>query len=131
MPTPKPHVLLVDDEEDLCALLSLRLEHHGFRVTARQTVHGALEVVDQHNIDSVVLDIRLDNENGLDFITEIRRRGNWPVPVIILTADGLSPSAIHSVGDVHAFLTKPFDASLLIEKIRCGLAQPKTQEASS
>lgn len=119
----RPHVLVVDDEEDLCALLSLRLEHHGFAVTTRQTVRGGLEVIDTQAIVSVVLDLRLDNENGLDFMVEIRRRGLDALPIIILTADGSAPHSVHVVGDSYTFLTKPFDAVELVETLRQGLAR--------
>ena len=37
-----PHVLVVDDDEELCELLTLRLEHHGFRVTTEHNRRGAV-----------------------------------------------------------------------------------------
>ena len=49
----RPHVAVIDDEEDLCELIALRLEHHGFRVSSEQTCRGGLEILEREVVDAV------------------------------------------------------------------------------
>ncbi len=115
--TARPHILVVDDEEDLCELITLRLEHHGFRVSAEQASRGALEVLEREVVDAVILDLRLGNENGLDLLTEIQKR-SLDLPVIVLTAHGSIEVAVEAMKcGAYGFLTKPFDDHELVEKL--------------
>jgi two-component system, NtrC family, response regulator GlrR len=113
----RPHILVIDDEEDLCVLLRLRLEHHGFRVTTRQTSRGALEVLEHEVFDAMILDLRLQDENGLDVLAEIQNRA-LDLPVIVLTAHGSVESAVEAMKrGAYGFLTKPFDDHQLLQKL--------------
>lgn len=113
----KPHVLVVDDEDDLCELISYRLEHHGFRVSAAHASQGALETLEREAIDAMILDLRLRNERGLDLLAEVRKRSR-DLPVIVLTAHGSIETAVQAVqGGAYGFLTKPFDDHELLVKL--------------
>jgi two-component system response regulator GlrR len=113
----RPHVLVVDDEEDLCELITLRLEHHGFRVSAEYASRGALEVLEREVVDAIILDLRLGHENGLDLLREIQKR-SLDLPVVVLTAHGSIEVAVEAMrAGAYGFLTKPFDDHELIEKL--------------
>lgn len=115
--TSRPHILVVDDEEELCELITLRLEHHGFRVSAELASRGALEVLEREVVDAVILDLRLHNENGLDLLTEIQKR-SLDLPVVVLTAHGSIEVAVEAMKcGAYGFLTKPFDDHELVEKL--------------
>jgi two-component system, NtrC family, response regulator GlrR len=115
--TERPHILVVDDEEDLCVLLTLRLEHHGFRVTTRQTSRSGFEVLEREVVDAIILDLRLQNENGLDVLSEIQSRA-LDLPVIVLTAHGSVESAVEAMKrGAYGFLSKPFDDLELVQKL--------------
>lgn len=122
-PTVRPHVAVIDDEADLCELIALRLEHHGYRVSAEHDKSGALDLLGRGAVDLMLLDLRLENENGLDVLVELRRRAS-DLPVIILTAHGTIELAVEAtkLGAV-GFLTKPFKDSELIAKIGDGVKQ--------
>jgi len=114
---PRPHVVVVDDEEDLCELITLRLEHNGYRVSAEQTIRGALEILEREVVDAMLLDLRLDGENGLDLLNEVQKRV-LDLPVIILTAHGTIELAVQAMKlGAYGFLTKPFDDHELLEKL--------------
>lgn len=115
--TPRPHVVVVDDEEDLCRLLSLRLEHHGFRVTTEQTARGGLEVLEREVVDAMIVDVRLEHENGLDLLSEVQNR-SVDLPVVILTANGGMETAVEAMRrGAYGFLTKPFEDLDLLQKL--------------
>ena len=113
-----PHVVVVDDEEDLCVLLTLRLEHHGFRVSSEQNSRGALEVLEREIVDAMIVDVRLENENGLDLLTEVQNR-SLDLPVVVLTAHGSVDLAVEAMSrGAYGFLTKPFDDHELLQKLQ-------------
>ena len=110
-------MLVVDDEEDLCRLLALRLEHHGFRVSTEQTGRGGLEVLEREVVDAMIVDVRLEQENGLDLLTEVQNR-SVDLPVIILTAHGGIETAVEAIRrGAYGFLTKPFEDLDLLQKL--------------
>ncbi len=121
MSTTPAHVLVVDDEEDLCELLSMRLEHHGFRASVETTIGGAIEVMEREIVDAMIVDLRLDGESGLDLLDAVQQR-SLDLPVIMLTAHGSVESAVEAMArGAYGFLTKPFHDHELLEKVRHGV----------
>ncbi len=120
-PTSRPHVVLVDDEPDLCELLALRLDHHGYRVSVEHTSRGALEVLEREMVDAMIVDLRLEDESGLDLLTEIQKHSP-DLPVIMLTAHGTIETAMEAVQrGAYGFLTKPFHDHDLLQKLEHGV----------
>jgi two-component system response regulator GlrR len=115
--SPRPHVLLVDDEADLAELIAMRLEHHGFRASVEMHSRGALEVLEREVVDAMLLDLRLGEESGLDLLVEVQKR-SLDLPVIILTAHGTIDTAVEAMdAGAYGFLTKPFDDRELLQKL--------------
>ena len=120
-PTSRPHVVLVDDEPDLCELLALRLDHHGYRVSVEHNSRGALEVLEREMVDAMIVDLRLEDESGLDLLTEIQKHSP-DLPVIMLTAHGTIETAMEAVQrGAYGFLTKPFHDHDLLQKLEHGV----------
>lgn len=116
-PEWRPHVVVIDDEEDLCELLTLRLEHHGFRVSTERTARGGLEILERETVDAMIVDLRLDGENGLDLLSAVLER-SAELPVVILTAHGTIETAVEAMKrGAYGFLTKPFDDYELLQKL--------------
>ena len=111
------HILVVDDDEDILRLLSIRLRARGFRVSTAASAEEALGRIAVDPPRAVVSDVRLPGRDGLALFDEIR--GAWPtLPVILLTAHGTIPDAVDATSrGVFGYLTKPFDSQLLLEKI--------------
>ncbi len=125
------HILVIDDDQDLLRLLSLRLRALGFRVATAATAEEGLARIAVNPPRVVVSDIRLPGKDGLALFEEVRQT-QPTLPVILLTAHGTIPDAVQATSrGVFGYLTKPFDAQLLLEKIRQALelapgAQPQT-----
>jgi two-component system response regulator GlrR len=116
------HLLLVDDDPDLLRLLSLRLSANGYRVTAVGSAEAALARLSIELPQLVVTDIRLPDRDGMALFQEIRSQ--YPaLPVILLTAHGTIPDAVEATTlGAYAYLTKPFDAKVLLERIEQALS---------
>ena len=111
------HILVVDDDEDILRLLTMRLHARGFRVTSVASAEQALAhlAVDPPRV--VVSDIRLPGRDGLSLFEEVRST-RPTLPVILLTAHGNIPDAVDATSrGVFGYLTKPFDSQVLLEKI--------------
>jgi len=111
------HVLVVDDDEDILRLLTMRLRARGFRVTAVGSAEQALAQIAVDPPRVVVSDVRLPGQDGLALFEEVRRT-RPTLPVILLTAHGNIPDAVDATSrGVFGYLTKPFDSQILLEKI--------------
>jgi two-component system response regulator GlrR len=114
---PRAHVVIVDDEDDLCELIALRLRHHGYRVSTERTARGGLEIFEREQVDAMIVDLRLERENGLDLLSALLQR-SADLPIIILTAHGTIETAVEAMRrGAYGFLTKPFDDHELLQKL--------------
>ena len=115
-------LLVVDDDPDMLRLLSLRLTGAGYQVTAVSSAESALNQLEVEHPQLVLSDVRLPGRDGLQLFDEIRK--NHPtLPVILLTAHGTIPDAVEATSrGVFTYLTKPYDARELLEKIAQALA---------
>ncbi len=111
------HILVVDDDEDILRLLSIRLRARGFRVSTAASAEEALARIAVDPPRAVVSDVRLPGRDGLALFEEIRST-RPTLPVILLTAHGTIPDAVNATSrGVFGYLTKPFDSQVLLEKI--------------
>ncbi|MEQ8277480.1 MAG: sigma-54 dependent transcriptional regulator [Deltaproteobacteria bacterium] len=115
------HVLVVDDEEDLCLLIAMRLEHHGYAVTTESSARGAVELLSRELFDVVVLDLRLEDGDGMEVLDRIRAH-DPDLPVVMLTAHGSIEAAVEAMQrGAYGFLTKPFHDHELLQKLEHAL----------
>lgn len=117
-------LLLVDDDTDFSELLSIRLESLGYKLFVAHRATLALTLLQQHSIDVVITDLKMDHMDGLELFHEIKKRYS-ALPVIIMTAHGSIPDAIQATeSGVAGFLTKPINIDKL-QAILLSLTQNK------
>jgi two-component system response regulator GlrR len=114
-------VLIVDDDPTLLRLLGILLREEGYRVAAADSGERALALLHAERPQLVITDLRMGGMDGLALFEAIRRE--FPLlPVIILTAHGTIPEAVHATRKgVFGFLTKPYEAGALLEEVRRAL----------
>ena len=117
----KPTILLVDDEEDLLSLWTLRLESAGYNVVTAQCGEEGLAAFAASAPQLVVTDLRMGNMDGLALYEAIRKV-NTSIPVLIITAHGSIPEAVEATKKgVFSFLTKPIDGKVFLAEIKRAL----------
>ncbi|MDH5545962.1 MAG: sigma 54-interacting transcriptional regulator [Gammaproteobacteria bacterium] len=115
-------ILIVDDEEDILRLLSMRLEASGYDVVAAESGEQALVQVSLKRPAVVITDLRMEGMDGMALFNAIHKV-NSALPVIILTAHGTIPDAIEATKQgVFSYLTKPFDSKQLLTQIEKALS---------
>ncbi|MEI7968678.1 MAG: sigma 54-interacting transcriptional regulator [Betaproteobacteria bacterium] len=117
MSTTTGRVLIVDDDEDLLRLVSIRLAAAGFEVVTARSAEQALAVVAAAVPRVVLTDLRMGGMDGMALFEQLHR-AHPALPVIILTAHGTIPEAVAAMRrGVFDYLTKPFDGRELVALI--------------
>jgi two-component system phosphate regulon response regulator OmpR len=110
------HVLVVDDDRRLRALLSSYLTKNGHRVTVASTAAEARAFLDGLAFDIIVLDVMMPGESGFDFAVDLRERSD--VPILMLTARGNPEDRVKGLEiGVDDYLSKPFEPRELLLRI--------------
>src|SRR5687767_15473271 len=87
------NLLLVEDDKDLAEMYSLQLRYGKHQVHLATDAQAALDVLDKHQVDMIILDIMLPGQNGLSVLYELRSYSDWKkIPVLILS--NLSPQEL-------------------------------------
>jgi two-component system response regulator CpxR len=114
------NVLIVDDDVELCELLTEYLSQEGYAVDCIHTGVGALERLTAATPDLVVLDVMLPGLNGFEVLRQIRDRSQ--VPVIMLTARGEEVDRVVGLElGADDYLPKPFSPRELTARMRAVL----------
>lgn len=115
------HLLIVDDEGDIRHLFAAELEDEGHSVITCGTHSEALEQLRHQLFDLVILDIQLDQENGLELLREISRERQG-TPVILCSAYSCYKDDFAS-WLAAAYVVKSSDLDELKSEVRRILAQ--------
>ena len=115
-------ILIVDDDEAIRESMKKILQREGFEVLLAPDGRVALEQIDPHGIDLLLLDIDLPGRNGWEVFEEFTAR-RPALPVIVITGHAGQFPIARSAG-VDVFMEKPLDASKLLQAIREVLATP-------
>lgn len=111
---PETHILVVDDDDRLRALLKQYLSDNGYFVSTATGTDEADELLAAFAVDLVVLDVMMPKETGLEYAVRLKKRPQTP-PVLLLTARG---EAEHRIQGLEAgasdYLAKPFTPRELV-----------------
>ncbi len=122
---PKKKILAVDDEPNILLSLEYILEQEGYDVHVARDGEEALEVAARVRPDLILLDVAMPRRDGYEVCRLLRQRGDLPrMRVLMLTAKGqpLERKKGLEVG-ADVYVTKPFSADDLLEKIRTALRE--------
>jgi DNA-binding response OmpR family regulator len=124
MNKPVERILVIDDDAELCSLVSEYLAPEGFEVEGLHDGTRGLEKALTGNYLLVVLDVMLPGLNGLDVLRRLRKTSR--IPVLLLTARGEDVDRIVGL-EIGAddYLPKPFNPRELVARIRAILRRTK------
>jgi DNA-binding NtrC family response regulator len=109
----KRTVLVIDDEQNMLAVMRMILEGADHEVILADSGEDALTHIQNPNLDVVVTDLKMPGMGGEEVVIRFRKE-RPDIPVIIVTAHGTIRSAVKSVQDGAAdYLTKPFEPEQL------------------
>ena len=119
-----PTVLVVDDEELFARAVGKKLRQSGVACELALDIAGARDRLGRRRPDLMLLDVRLPDGSGLDFLRELRAGHYSDLPVLVLTAFGGLQDAVAAMKErADDYLTKPVDLEELMVKIERVLGQ--------
>jgi two-component system response regulator CpxR len=126
--TADARILLVEDDRELCAMLSNFFVEHGMSLVAIHDGDEAARALRAPDADLVVLDVMLPKRSGLDLLVELRRHSECPV--LILTARGDDVDRVRGLElGADDYLAKPFNPRELLARVRAILRRARAPSA--
>lgn len=108
-------LLLIDDDEAFCEVLSRALKRHDFNVCAMQSVTKACEIAENTHFDYAVVDLRIGQDSGLTMVKKLI--GIHPeINIVVLTGYASIATAVEAIKlGARQYLTKPADVEDIID----------------
>ena len=118
-----PHILVIEDESDIAALVAYQLTRAGYQVRTASNGADAMRHLEADPPDLVVLDLMLPEVSGEEILRTMRsRKETRNTPVIILTARGGEEDRLHGFElGADDYVSKPFSPKELVLRVRAVL----------
>ena len=115
------NILICDDEKDIVAALKIYLSsQEDYRLFEAYTGKQALEVVKNHDIQLILMDIMMPEMDGISATAKLREHSN--IPIILLTAKSESADKVLGLNTgADDYITKPFDPMEVLARVRSQL----------
>jgi len=128
---PKPAVLIVDDEPDLCELLTITLQRMNLGTRSANRIDAAQRLLKSEHFDLCLTDMQLPDGNGLDLV-EWMQRHTPNLPVAVITAHGNMETAVRALKvGAYDFVSKPLDLIGLRKLIATAIKLSETSETDT
>ena len=124
-PTLPPHVLVIDDDAAMRQLIADYLGGNDLRVSTVATGAEMEQVLAEHAIDIVVLDLRLAGEDGMQLARKLRDTSEIPIIIVSGRLDEADRVMGLELG-ADDYITKPFSSRELLARVRAVLRRYKT-----
>ncbi len=128
----KKRILLIEDEEDIAALIKLQAEITGYKLHVEVDGVNGYRAIEREKPDLVILDIMLPGQNGLDVCRKMKNNPELRnIPVIILSAKGEELDVVLGLElGADDYVAKPFSPKVLFSRIKAVLRRGKDAEKS-
>jgi DNA-binding response OmpR family regulator len=131
MPNKTLKILVVEDEPSLIFTLRDTLESEGYAVIVSEDGEQAVELVQEHDPDLMILDIMLPGKSGYDICKEVREL-KYTFPIIMLTAKDQEIDKVKGLNlGADDYLTKPFGVKELLARIQARLRRASSYSSSN
>ncbi|MGB0346970.1 MAG: response regulator transcription factor [Balneolaceae bacterium] len=131
MPNKTLKILVVEDEPSLIFTLRDTLESEGYAVIVSEDGEQAVELVQEHKPDLMILDIMLPGKSGYDICKEVREL-KYTFPIIMLTAKDQEIDKVKGLNlGADDYLTKPFGVKELLARIQARLRRASAYSSST
>ena len=119
-----PRILIVDDEADILELLELTLARMGMEVERAMNISGAKHMLELHQFDLCLTDMRLPDGEGLELVQHIVNF-SIDLPVAVITAHGTTENAVAALkAGAFDYLAKPVSLQQLRSLVKSALNLP-------
>lgn len=125
-------ILIVDDEQDLCEILSFNFQAEGYDPSTANSAEEALALLASgHSFDLILLDVMMDRMSGLEMAEILRRRGD-NTPIVFLTARSSHDDQLQCFSSgADDYIAKPFSFDTVLARVRAVLRRSQSQRSGT
>ena len=121
-------ILVLDDDPDICAMLKMVLEYHGYGADEADGEEKALEILSAKKVDLIIMDMLLSGADGTDICRRLKQdEQTLSIPILMFSAHPNAQKICMEAG-ADDFIAKPFEMNELIEKVGFFLERKKVQQ---
>ncbi|MGM0875327.1 MAG: response regulator transcription factor [Bacillota bacterium] len=113
-------ILVIDDDEDINSILKLYLSKEGYSVFNTALGSTAINLVDMHRPNLIILDVLLPDMDGYEVCRLLRQKTSAPILFLSSKEDDLDKILAHRIGG-DDYITKPFSPAVLVAKVQAHL----------
>ncbi len=126
----KPKILLIEDEEDIAALIKLQAEMSGYRLLVEVDGLNGFRAIEKEKPDLIILDLMLPGQSGLDVCRKVKTNPDLKdIPVIMISAKSEELDVVLGLElGADDYVTKPFSPKILFSRVRAVLRRGKEPE---
>jgi len=111
------HILIVEDDREICQLYSRVLTKNGYQVTGVDNGQAALDTIDHIYFDLIISDIMMPVMNGYEFVKALRDSG-CTTPVMMITAkDAFDDKRLGFLSGTDDYMVKPVDVNEMVLRV--------------
>lgn len=126
----KTKILIVDDDLNICELISLYLEKEGYKTSKAHSGLKAIETINLENPDLILLDLMLPEIDGYEVCKEVRKTRD--TPIIMITSRGETFDKVIGLElGADDYVVKPFDSKELVARIKAVLRRFKVKKENN
>jgi two-component system response regulator ChvI len=121
------NIILIDDDENIVASVSLALENHGHAVTAYYDGVSGLAALEADPPDLAILDVKMPRMDGMEVLRRLRQTTELPVIMLTSKDEEIDEILGFNLG-ADDYIHKPFSQRLLIERVKAVLRRAKLDD---
>lgn len=125
-------ILVVDDDVDLCEILSFNLERQGYKVQVAHSAIDAMRLMTNY-FHLIILDVMMPGMSGFDFAQKLKEDSIWArIPIVFLTAKDNEDDILRGF-DIGAddYIAKPFSIKELLARVKAVLSRSHSGETEN
>ena len=116
-------ILVVDDQKNMCWVLSKVLSEAGFSVETARSAKEAMSIISNGNISAAIIDYRLPDKDGFKLFLEMRRQKH-DIPALLITSYGSKEIREEALRlGFSAYFDKPFENRALVSALKKALKE--------
>lgn len=121
-------ILVLDDDPDICSMLKMVLDYHGYGAVDADGEEKATEVLSNNHVDLIIMDMLLSGADGTDICRRLKQdEQRSSIPILMFSAHPNAEKICLEAG-ADDFISKPFEMNELIDKIIFFLEQREVKQ---
>jgi len=118
-------ILVLDDDPDICAMLKMVLDYHGYIATDAEDEKKANEILSAGRVDLIIMDMLLSGTDGTDICSRLKKDHlTSSIPILMFSAHPNARATCLAAG-ADDFISKPFEMNDMMERISFFLERKK------